>query len=81
MEKGEPETIHQNEYVIKQLKRWLSFKIAPLPGGEIMAVFEDRTDQISAEHALLQSEKRYLSTVDESPVFISRFLPNGEITL
>ncbi len=80
MEKGEPETIHQNEYVIKQLKRWLSFKIAPLPGGEIMAVFEDRTDQISAEHALLQSEKRYLSTVDESPVFISRFLPNGEIT-
>ncbi|PVV16271.1 MAG: hypothetical protein B6D77_01140 [gamma proteobacterium symbiont of Ctena orbiculata] len=51
-----------------------------LPGGEIVAIFNDITDRKLAEDALKKSEERYRGVVEDTPVLICSFLPHGEIT-
>jgi len=67
-------------YKDKQIERWLTFAVSRLPSGDVMAVFEDKTKQMRSEHALLRSERRYRSVVDDAPAFIARFAPGGETT-
>jgi PAS domain S-box-containing protein len=46
----------------------------------LMGIFRDITDRKKAEQAFKESEEKYRSVIEDSPVLMCSFLPDGEIT-
>ncbi|MBU1741726.1 MAG: PAS domain S-box protein, partial [Proteobacteria bacterium] len=61
---GQPEPHPAAMYRDERLEFWVDNDIYRLPSGEIVAVFDDITDQKKAEEALRQSEERYRQIVE-----------------
>lgn len=60
-----------SQYKDNDVTLWLENFVAKLPSGEIMAVYDDLSEQRQAEKALMLSEERYRSVYDTAPlVFI-----------
>ncbi len=77
---GEAESFPIEQYQDNRLQIWVENYVYRLPGGEIVAIFNDITDRKLAEDALKKSEERYRGVVEDTPVLICSFLPHGEIT-
>ncbi|MES9945603.1 MAG: PAS domain S-box protein [Candidatus Thiodiazotropha sp.] len=77
---GEAESFPINQYQDNRLQIWVENYVYRLPGGEVVAIFNDITDHKLAEDALKKSEERYRGVVEDTPVLICSFLPHGEIT-
>ena len=77
---GKPESYPVALYTDKQLTGWYDNYIYKLPSGEIVAVFDNVTNQKNAEAALRESEERYRAVVEDQTEFICRFTPDGKIT-
>lgn len=78
-ESGEAESFPISQYQDNRLLFWVENYVYRLPGGEIVAIFNDITDRKLAEDALIKSEERYRGVVEDTPVLICSFLPHGEI--
>ena len=57
----------------------LAVKYAFVPPNLVLVHTEDITDRKKADEALQESEVKYRSVVEDSPVLIDRFLPDGTI--
>ena len=56
---GEPEKFSLNYYKKEKQLRWRNNYVYKLPSGEVVAVYEDVTEQKQAETALQKSEERF----------------------
>ncbi|MEW8619024.1 MAG: PAS domain S-box protein [Candidatus Thiodiazotropha endolucinida] len=61
---------------------WMDTAVLDKDGNvtAIIGVGRDITERIEAMKALRESEERYRAVVEDTPVLICRFLPDGEIT-
>ena len=63
---GKPERFPTAIYKDGRLSRWYENFIYRLPSGEIVTVFDDVTEDKLMEHALLESEKKYRTILDNT---------------
>ena len=76
---GNPERIPLRQYKDDKISLYVENYVAKLPSGEIIAVYEDRTERKKAEDALQESEKRMRAIVDAMPALLDAFDENGRI--
>ncbi|MFW6276126.1 MAG: PAS domain S-box protein, partial [Bacteroidota bacterium] len=79
---GEPRRVECAFYDNEGIKGWRENYFYKLPSGELVAIFDDITDRINRNAALIESEERYRSfvqnfkgiairwTLDKMPVFV-----------
>ncbi|MDY0304833.1 MAG: PAS domain S-box protein [Desulfovibrio aminophilus] len=56
---GEPERLPLALYRDERIQGWRENYVYPLPGGEVVALYEDRDEQVAAREALRASEERF----------------------
>ncbi len=84
MDSGETEEIEEKyleqgkEIIVQTVKTPVKDKQGNVVG--VLGIFWDITEQKKMEHSLQESEERYRSVVEDSPVLLCSFLPDGKIT-
>lgn len=78
---GQSEQFHNHLYQHGRVKQWMDNFVCKLPGGEIVAVYNDITELKKANEALYDSEARFRAIYENAPVLINAFDKNGRCTL
>jgi len=86
---GQAEFIPAKQYVDKNFSNYYENRVFKLPGGEIVAVYDDVTVQKKVELELRTSEKRFRTITEDSPdaIFITdlnghfRYINNSAYTM
>ncbi|MEW8693729.1 MAG: PAS domain S-box protein, partial [Candidatus Thiodiazotropha endolucinida] len=74
---GEAEYFPIDSYQDERLQLWVENYVYRLPGGEIVAIFNDVTDRKLAEIALLESEEKYRLLVENQTDLVVKVDPEG----
>ncbi|MBW9275369.1 MAG: PAS domain S-box protein, partial [Candidatus Thiodiazotropha sp. (ex. Lucinisca nassula)] len=74
---GEAEHFPIDSYRDERLQLWVENYVYRLPGGEIVAIFNDVTDRKLAENALLESEEKYRLLVENQTDLVVKINPEG----
>ncbi|MES9849433.1 MAG: PAS domain S-box protein, partial [Candidatus Thiodiazotropha sp.] len=74
---GEAEYFPIDSYQDERLQLWVENYVYRLPGGEIVAIFNDVTDRKLAENALLESEEKYRLLVENQTDLVVKVDPEG----
>ncbi|MEW8540390.1 MAG: PAS domain S-box protein [Candidatus Thiodiazotropha endolucinida] len=74
---GEAEYFPIDSYRDERLQLWVENYVYRLPGGEIVAIFNDVTDRKLAENALLESEEKYRLLVENQTDLVVKVDPEG----
>ncbi|MEW8139434.1 MAG: PAS domain S-box protein [Candidatus Thiodiazotropha endolucinida] len=74
---GEAEYFPIDSYQDERLQLWVENFVYRLPGGEIVAIFNDVTDKKMAENALLESEEKYRLLVENQTDLLVKVDPEG----
>lgn len=61
---GVPECQPATRYADDRIQVWVETRVFKLPSGELVAVYDDRTDSKQAEQNLRESEEKYRSVFD-----------------
>lgn len=77
---GEPQHIPIRLYQDDRLSHWVENYVYKLPSGEIIAVYDDVTEQVRAEAALRESEAKYRELVQSANSIIFRMDTQGRVT-
>ncbi|MEW8026439.1 MAG: PAS domain S-box protein [Candidatus Thiodiazotropha sp.] len=75
---GEAEYFPVDSYQDERLQLWVENYVYRLPGGEIVAIFNDVTDRKSAEIALQESEEKYRLLVKNQTDLLVKIDPEGK---
>ena len=76
---GEPERFPLANYIDERVSGWKENYIYKLPSGEIVAIYDDITEQKQAEEALQESEQRLRLLFDTAPDVIYSLNSDGEL--
>ncbi len=74
---GRPERFPLSQYRDGRIAGWRDNFVYKLPGGEIVAIYDDVTERMQAEESLRLSERRYRATFDHAAVGIAQVAPDG----
>ena len=78
---GKPEHHPVSHYRDNELTLWVENYVFKLPGGEIVAVYEDITERRQAEQVLRESEQRLRTVVEQMPVILDAIDEQGNIQI
>ncbi|MCP4656332.1 MAG: PAS domain S-box protein [bacterium] len=76
---GTPEHHPVSLYQDDRIAGWRENYVCKLPSGEVVAVYDDVTQQKQAEEVLLKSEEGYRTLVETSPDIIFQEDPEGNL--
>ncbi|MEW8505456.1 MAG: PAS domain S-box protein [Candidatus Thiodiazotropha sp.] len=76
-ETGNPEYFPISSYQDERLQLWVENYVYRLPGGEVVAIFNDVTDRKQAENALQASEAKYRLLVENQTDLVVKVDPEG----
>jgi len=77
---GRPEHYPRRQYKDDRIEGWRENYVYKLPGGEIVAIYDDVTDQKKAEEALIKSEELYRELVENINDIVFSLDLNGSFT-
>ncbi len=77
---GKPSYLPAQELLTKNGLEWNENFIYKLATGEVVVLYNEKTDEIQTNIALQESEKRYRTVFDKSPIGLLQFDKNGVIT-
>ena len=77
---GQPEHLPPLNYMDQYREGWRDNYIYKLPTGDVVAIYEDVTEQKRAEEALRESEKRFRELTDLLPQTVYEIDTSGRIT-
>jgi len=77
---GEAEMHPIAQYKDDRVVGWRENSVYRLPSGEVVAVYEDKTEQKRMKDALRQSEQLHRRVVQDQTEWVCRTLPDGTIT-
>jgi len=76
---GKPENHPISLYKDERIAGWRENYVCKLPSGEVVAIYDDVTQQKQAEEVLRKSEEEYRTLVETSPDIIFREDPEGNL--
>ncbi len=77
---GASEMLPARPYVDPRMTRWFDNHVYKLPSGEIVALFDDVTEEMQAKNALVASEARFRSFVENANDIVYSLDSNGVFT-
>ncbi|MBN2238639.1 MAG: PAS domain S-box protein [Dehalococcoidales bacterium] len=77
---GVPEHHPVSQYQDDRITGWRDNYVYKLPSGEIVAIYDDVTENKKIEEALHESERNFRNSLDDSPLGIRIVTESGETT-